>query len=275
MKFNKLAGLGITSVVLFSNIGSVIVNSGVAQASPALRTTRLAAKSKSILASGSFVKQEKATTGKAKIVNVNGKRYLEFDRAFRTGEGPDVKVILHRNSRIPLNIKEGNYITLAPIKSFNGAQRYEIPDNLNLADYKSVGIWCREFNATFGYASLQSTIASANSVKPVAFGNFVKQEKATTGQANIFNVNGKRYLRFDKAFSTGEGPDVKVILHRNSRIPLNIKEGNYITLANIRSFKGTQVYAIPDNVNLADYKSVGIWCEEFNATFGYAPLQNV
>ena len=122
---------------------------------------------------------------------------------------------------------------------------------------------------------MQSTIASANSVKPIAFGNFVKQEKATTGQAKIFNVNGKRYLRFDKAFSTGEGPDVKVILHRNSRIPLNIKEGNYITLATIRSFKGTQVYAIPNNVNLADYKSVGIWCEEFNATFGYAPLQNV
>ncbi|MDY6898910.1 MAG: DM13 domain-containing protein, partial [Cyanobacteriota bacterium] len=32
---------------------------------------------------------------------------------------------------------------------------------------------------------------------------------------------------------------------------------------------------IPENVNLADYKSVGIWCEEFNATFGYASLQNV
>ncbi len=138
-----------------------------------------------------------------------------------------------------------------------------------------MGIWCREFNATFGYASLQSTIASANSVKPIASGSFVKQEKATTGKAKIVNVNGKRYLEFDRAFRTGEGPDVKVILHRNSRIPLNIKEGNYITLATIRSFKGTQVYAIPNNVNLADYKSVGIWCEEFNATFGYAPLQNV
>lgn len=25
----------------------------------------------------------------------------------------------------------------------------------------------------------------------------------------------------------------------------------------------------------ADYKSVEIWCEEFNATFGYASLRNV
>ncbi len=156
MKFNKLAGFGMASVVLFSSVGSVIVNSGVAQARPALRTTRVATKSESLLASGNFVKAEKATTGKAKIVNINGKSYLEFDKAFSTGEGPDVKVILHRNSTIPLNIKEGNYLTLAPIKSFNGAQRYAIPDNVNLADYKSVGIWCEEFNATFGYASLQN-----------------------------------------------------------------------------------------------------------------------
>ncbi|MCJ8283423.1 MAG: DM13 domain-containing protein [Rivularia sp. ALOHA_DT_140] len=144
MKFNKLAGLGIASVVLFSSVGSVIVNSGVAQARPLLRTTRVATKSNSVIASGRFVKQEKATTGGARIVNINGKRYLEFDRAFRTGEGPDVKVILHRNSNVPLNIKEGNYITLAPIKSFNGSQRYEIPENVNLADYPFFITFVRE-----------------------------------------------------------------------------------------------------------------------------------
>ncbi|MEA5592796.1 DM13 domain-containing protein [Rivularia sp. UHCC 0363] len=116
----------------------------------------MAAKPKSIIASGNFVKAEKATTGKAKIVNINGKRYLEFDKTFSSGEGPDVKVILHRNSSIPQNIKQGDYLTLAPIKSFRGAQRYAIPDNVNLANYKSIGIWCEEFNATFGYATLQN-----------------------------------------------------------------------------------------------------------------------
>ncbi len=154
MKFNKLAGLGIASFVLFSSVGSVIVNSRIAEASP-VRTT-IAAKPKSIIASGNFVKAEKATTGKAKIVNINGKRYLEFDKTFSSGEGPDVKVILHRNSSIPQNIKQGDYLTLAPIKSFRGAQRYAIPDNVNLANYKSIGIWCEEFNATFGYATLQN-----------------------------------------------------------------------------------------------------------------------
>ncbi|MEL7246442.1 MAG: DM13 domain-containing protein [Cyanobacteria bacterium J06573_2] len=156
MKFNKLAGFGIASILLFGSVGQLAINVNPAQAQRAGRSVRVAAKSKSLIASGNFVNQEKATRGKAKIVNVNGRRYLEFDKGFSTGNGPDVKVILHRNSSVPLNIREGNYITLGRIKSFNGKQRYAIPNNLNLANYKSVGIWCEEFNATFGFASLKS-----------------------------------------------------------------------------------------------------------------------
>ncbi|MBV6627869.1 MAG: DM13 domain-containing protein [Rivularia sp. (in: Bacteria)] len=151
MKFNKLAGLGIASIVLFGSVGQLAISASPAQA----QRVRVAAKSTSLIASGNFVNQEKRTTGKAKIVNINGRRYLEFDRRFSTGNGPDVKIILHKNSSIPLNIKEGNYITLSRIKSFNGKQRYAIPNNINLANYKSVGIWCEEFNATFGFASLR------------------------------------------------------------------------------------------------------------------------
>ncbi len=156
MKFNKLAGFGIASIVLFGSVGELAINVQPAQAQSAAQGIRVAAKSNSLIASGNFVKAEKATSGKANIVSINGKRYLEFDKAFSTGNGPDVKIILHKNSSIPLNVKEGNYITLARIKSFKGKQRYAIPNNVNLANYKSVGIWCEEFNATFGYASLQS-----------------------------------------------------------------------------------------------------------------------
>ncbi len=148
MKFNKLAGLGIASILLLGSVGELVINTQPAQAQRARQGITIAA-------SGNFVKVEKATTGKAKIVSINGKRYLEFDKEFNTGNGPDVKIILHKNSNIPLNVKEGNYITLGRIKSFKGKQRYAIPNNLNLANYKSVGIWCEEFNATFGYASLR------------------------------------------------------------------------------------------------------------------------
>ncbi|MDJ0615554.1 MAG: DM13 domain-containing protein [Calothrix sp. MO_192.B10] len=156
MKLNPLATSTIASILLFGGLGQLAINAQPAQAIKATQATTVAAKPTSLIASGNFVKAEKATTGKAKIVNINGKRYLKFNQAFITGNGPDVKVILHKNTSVPANIKEGNYITLAEIKKFKGEQMYMIPDSVNLDNYKSVGIWCEEFNATFGYASLQN-----------------------------------------------------------------------------------------------------------------------
>ncbi|MDJ0618651.1 MAG: DM13 domain-containing protein [Calothrix sp. MO_192.B10] len=153
MKLHKLAGLGIASVVVLTAVGSTVINTSPAFANHS--TADVKGTNKSVVAHGSFVKQEKSTRGMAKIVSINGKRYLEFDRSFRTGSGPDVKVILHRQSNVPLNIRERDYVTLAPIKSFKGTQRYAIPENINLNQFKSVGIWCQQFNATFGYAPLR------------------------------------------------------------------------------------------------------------------------
>lgn len=100
------------------------------------------------------VKQEKQTTGQVKIVTENGKRYLEFSPDFTTAKGPDVQVILHRNSQIGVNPKQNEYFNVAMLKSFEGGQRYLIPDYVNVKEFKSVGIWCREFNVTFAFATL-------------------------------------------------------------------------------------------------------------------------
>ncbi len=110
----------------------------------------------STLASGQFVtvEQDHATTGTARIVTENNQRYLEFDAAFDTARGPAVEVVLYRNSTVPVNLDEKDYVTLAPLQSFTGAQRYAIPADLDLSTYQSVAIWCREFNVTFGYAAL-------------------------------------------------------------------------------------------------------------------------
>jgi hypothetical protein len=125
---------------------------------PAETNTKVNPKSRS----GSFVSAEHTTNGKASIVQENGTYFIELDEAFKTSEnGPDLFVILHRSPNI-LNISkppdyaiaEGDYALIAPLKSFNGKQRYEIPKNFQPDKYKSVAIWCRKFNATFGFAPL-------------------------------------------------------------------------------------------------------------------------
>ena len=73
------------------------------------------------------------------------------------------------------------------------------------------------------------------------------------------------------------GPDLVVVLHRSNNVlgstkppSYPLKEGEYIVLAPLQKFNGTQSYAIPSNVNLKDFQSAVIWCRKFNATFGAA-----
>jgi hypothetical protein len=90
----------------------------------------------------------------ATIIEENGQRYLVFNEDFTTAEGPDVQVVLHRESEVPVQLQEENYMTIAPLASMNGTQRYVLPDELNLDEFKAVSIWCRQFNVSFGYAAL-------------------------------------------------------------------------------------------------------------------------
>jgi hypothetical protein len=108
------------------------------------------------VADGNFKAGEHPTQGKVSIITEKGKRYLEFDQNFKTDNGPDLFVILHRSAAPPVSgIKQKDYVNIAPLQKINGTQRYALPNNVKLAEFKSVAIWCRQFNATFGYAVLK------------------------------------------------------------------------------------------------------------------------
>ncbi|MBW4630761.1 MAG: DM13 domain-containing protein [Iphinoe sp. HA4291-MV1] len=108
-----------------------------------------------ITQSGTFKAGEHPTQGKVRVVNDNGKRYLEFDQSFKTDSGPDLFVILYRSETPPVSgIKEKDYVSIARLQKTSGTQRYRVPENVKLANFKSVAVWCRKFNATFGYANL-------------------------------------------------------------------------------------------------------------------------
>lgn len=117
---------------------------------------QVAQASNNTLAMGTFVttEQDHPTSGMATIIEENGKRYLVFDDEFTTAEGPDVQVVLHRESTVPVNLEEEDYMMIAPLVSMNGTQRYVLPDDLNLDEFQAVSIWCRQFNVSFGYAAL-------------------------------------------------------------------------------------------------------------------------
>jgi Electron transfer DM13 len=107
-----------------------------------------------------------------------------------------------------------------------------------------------------------------------AKGKFVKAEHPTQGMAKLVSSNGASFIEFDSAFKTETGPDLHVILYRTTQPPIGgLKEADYVNLGKLQKISGTQRYMIPKSANLANYSSVAVWCQKFNATFGYAALK--
>ena len=111
----------------------------------------------------------------------------------------------------------------------------------------------------------------------LATGNFVSQEHETKGTATILRLaDGQRILRLTD-FETSNGPDLQVWLTDQPVQTDNegwflFDDGEYTSLGGLKGNIGDQNYPIPADVNLADYRSVSIWCDRFSVSFGAAEL---
>ncbi len=124
--------------------------------------------------------------------------------------------------------------------------------------------------------SLLATLAPlAANAAPAAIetGTFVSGAHATTGTATIYKLDdGSRILRLAN-FSTSNGPKVHVILADHAISGNDVENAKSIDLGDLKGNTGNQNYAIPANANLADVKSVAIYCERFHVNFGAATLK--
>jgi hypothetical protein len=112
-----------------------------------------------LLAEGDFVTHEHATTGTARIVrNPDGSHQLEL-ADLDTSNGPDLRVWLTDQPVIDGRdgwhvFDDGAWVELGPLKGNQGNQVYDIPADVDLADYRSVSVWCRRFAVSFGAAEV-------------------------------------------------------------------------------------------------------------------------
>ena len=113
-------------------------------------------------------------------------------------------------------------------------------------------------------------------VKMLAQGRFRDADSAHKGKgiATIFaSSSGSAVLRFTE-FSGTNGPDLKVWLVKaaNVRSSADVKASQWLSLGPLKGNKGDQNYIIADEIDLADYRSVVIWCEQFGVLFAAADL---
>ncbi len=86
-----------------------------------------------------------------------------------------------------------------------------------------------------------------------------------SGQAKIYVADNKYMLKLEN-FSSSNGPDLKVYLSKASS-PLD-----YISLGDLKSTNGNQVYEISGTPDFTKYGFVLIHCEKFNHLYGSAEL---
>lgn len=90
--------------------------------------------------------------GEVQVVEVGGRRFVRFESVAITN-APDVHIYLSRDTGG--RYVEANTIYLGPLKATNGSFNYEIPASVDVAQYRSVVVWCRAFTTLITWADLR------------------------------------------------------------------------------------------------------------------------
>lgn len=88
-----------------------------------------------------------------------------------------------------------------------------------------------------------------------------------SGQAKVVTFGDSTVLKFEN-FQTTPGPDLFVYLSPNGP---GEGLGEFVSLGNLKSDSGDQVYTLP--ADYEKYKTVVVWCRAFAVTFTTAELK--
>lgn len=119
------------------------------------------------------------------------------------------------------------------------------------------------------------TLTEADRAHLVATGTFIHANPSDPihygkGKVSVY----ERAVFLEQDFEVGPGPAFHVYLvpKASIRTSSDMKDVMFVDLGRLRSFKGSQRYAIPTGVDLTKYPSVIIWCERFGVLISPADL---
>lgn len=105
-------------------------------------------------------------------------------------------------------------------------------------------------------------------------GSFRSGEHHTTGRASLLRLaDGRTFVRLED-LDTSNGPAVRIWL---SAAPASSSDGvvehsAHLDIGGLKANHGNQNYAVPTGSDVAQYRSVVVWCRRFDVVFGSAPL---
>lgn len=124
---------------------------------PAAMEVLTSAERDHLAASGEFIHANPSDPihyGSGKVSVYSGVLFLEQD--FEVGPGPAFHVYLVPRASIRKSgdVEDTMFVDLGKLRAFKGGQKYPIPAGVNLTDFPSVVIWCRQFGVLISPADL-------------------------------------------------------------------------------------------------------------------------
>ncbi|MGW4021184.1 DM13 domain-containing protein [Streptomyces sp. NPDC005009] len=111
----------------------------------------------------------------------------------------------------------------------------------------------------------------------LASGELISHEHATSGTVRFVRLSDGSHVVRLEGLDTSNGPDLHVWLTdapvKEGRAGWHVfDDGRYVSLGKLKGNKGSQNYAVPEDVDPSRYTSVSIWCDRFDVSFGAAEL---
>lgn len=120
--------------------------------------------------------------------------------------------------------------------------------------------------------ALACMMSIAFAAEPQAWKN---QEITVKGAWSIQQRDDGNYVVLSDDFKTRGAPDLKLFVSKTGydAITGNNATDSSTLVAKLSSNKGGQNYKIPENINLDDYQSLIIHCEQYSKLWASSPLK--
>lgn len=105
-------------------------------------------------------------------------------------------------------------------------------------------------------------------------GTWVKKDYKITGQWSIEQRGDQQVILFNEQFKTKKGPDLKLFLSPQSidEVTGRTATNNAVFIAELKSSHGSQEYVLPAGIDVRNFRSLVIHCEQFSVLWGGTSL---
>ncbi len=145
-----------TGAAILLTFGAVSVPLLAANATTTTYSNNVSIAVESVLASGSWGKKTFKSSGTWQIYSENGSTFVKLSSDFKTRKAPDLKIFLSplaASATTGRNATQGS-VLIAPLSSNSGEQVYQIPEGVDITDYRSILIHCEAYSKLWSAADL-------------------------------------------------------------------------------------------------------------------------